>query len=198
MNAKSVALAITFAAVAITLNVVRIPTFYYPGTSYQLVQIPIVVAFLLFGVRIGVLVGVLSVAGWLILFPLGALGFLVYPMDLVSSLIMFAGLFVANKFMVRNGSGSVSVWKSSAVGLTAFAVVFRGGIMPIIDYGVVYHVLVPLVLGITVPEAAIVGLVPSFILYNATVPLFTIPIAYVVAIKVARYLRIEPSLLRLG
>jgi len=195
MNAKSVALAITFAAVAITLNVVRIPTFYYPGTSYQLVQIPIVVAFLLFGVRIGVLVGVLSVAGWLILFPLGALGFLVYPMDLVSSLIMFAGLFVANKFMVRSGSGSVSVWKSSVVGLTAFAVVFRGGIMPIIDYGVVYHVLVPLVLGITVPEAAIVGLVPSFILYNVTVPLFTIPIAYVVAKKVARYLKIQPSLL---
>src|SRR5512139_3193644 len=98
MNAKSVALTVTFAAVAIALNAVRIPTIYYPGTSYQISQIPIVVAFLLFGARVGVLVGVLSVAGWLTLFPLGALGLLVYPMEFVSLSIMFAGLFVATRF----------------------------------------------------------------------------------------------------
>ena len=68
--------------------------------------------------------------------------------------------------------------------------------MPFLSYGVMYHILLPLVLGISIPEATIAALVPSFVLYNVTVPLYTVPIAYIVATKVSRYLRIEPHLLR--
>lgn len=197
MNAKSIALTITFGAVAIALNAVRIPTIFYPGVPYQLSQIPILVAFLLFGTEIGVLVGVLNVAGGLALFPLGPSGIIIYPMDLVSVLIMFAGLYVASRFIRLNEEREGSVfWKKPVVGLTTFATAFRGGIMPLIDYGVIYHVLLPLVLGLRLPEAYIAGLVPAFILYNVTVPLYTVPIAYIVAKRTSKYLEIEPRFLR--
>jgi hypothetical protein len=197
MNAKSIALTITFAAVAIALNAVRIPTIFYPGVPFQISQIPIVVAFLLFGTEIGVLVGVLNVAGGLALFPLGPSGIIIYPMDLVSVLIMFAGLYVARRFITLNEETEGSAfWKKPVFGLTTFATAFRGGIMPLIDYGVIYHVLFPLVLGLRLPEAYIVGLVPAFVLYNVTVPLYTVPIAYIVAKHTSKYLEIASRILR--
>ena len=196
MNTKSIALIIAFAAVAIASNAIRIPAIFYPGTYYDFSQIPIVIAFLLFGTKIGVLVGVFTAAGELALFPLGPSSIIVYPMEFVSVLIMFAGLFVASRSVINNGeSERVPFWKKPVVGLTAFAVLFRGGIMPFIDYGVIHHVLAPLVFGY-VPEAYIIGLMPFSVLYNVTVPLYVVPIAYVVATRVGMYLKIELHFLR--
>jgi hypothetical protein len=195
MNSKSIALVITFAAVAIALNVVRIPTIFYPGSYFQFSQIPIVIAFLLFGAKVGVLVGVLNIAGGLILFPIGAVGLIVYPMDFVSSLLMFAGMWLASKFMIRyNESERFPMLKKPAVGLTLGATAVRVGIMPFLDYAVVYHILVPLILGKSPPEAFILGLVPAFVLYNTIVPLYVVPVVYVVASKVSKHLKIEMSL----
>jgi riboflavin transporter FmnP len=180
-----------FAAVAIALNAVRIPSVFHPGASYQFSQIPIIVAFLLFGARIGFSVGILNMAGGLLLFSTGPSSIIAYPMGLISVLVVFAGLYAGSKFIKNN-------WKSThtAIGLTFFAVVLRGCLMPFVDYGLLYHVLVPLVLGVSLPEADIVGLIPAFILYNVTVPLYTVPFAYVVATKVGNHLKIEPRFLR--
>jgi riboflavin transporter FmnP len=191
MNTKSIALIITFAAVAIALNAVRIPSVFDPGASYQFSQIPIIVAFLLFGVRIGFSVGILNMAGGMLLFSTGPTTIITYPMGLVSVLVMFAGLYAGSRFITKNGKSL-----HTAIGLTFFAVVLRGFIMPFVDYGVLYHVLVPLVLGVSLPEAFIAGLIPAFILYNVTVPLYTIPLAYVVATKVGNHLKMEPRFLR--
>jgi len=197
MNAKSIALTIIFTAVALALNAIRIPTIFYPGIPYQISQIPIVIAFLLFGTKIGVLVGILNVAGGLTLFPLGPSGIIVYPMDLVSVLIMFAGLYVASRFITLNvDTKELAFWKKPVVGLTLFATASRVGTMPLIDYGVTYHFLLPLVFGLRLPEAYITGLVSAFALYNVIVPLYTIPIAYIVATKVGNHLKIESQLVK--
>lgn len=198
MNSKSIALVITFAAIAITLNAVRIPTVFYPGTFFQLSQIPIVIAFLLFGAKIGIFVGLLNLVGGLALFPAGAAGGLfVYPFDFVSLLIMFAGIWLASMIIQsRREPGRFSVLKKPVLGLTVGAVALRAGIMPFIDYALVYHVLVPLLLGIEPPEAYISGLVPFFVLYNVIIPLYVVPVAYVVAARVKKHLKIEASYLR--
>jgi len=197
MNARSIALIATFAAIAIALNTIRIPTIYWPGFSYHFNEIPIVVAFLLFGPKIGALVGVLHLAGQLALFPIGPTGIVAYPMGLVALLLMLFGVYLASSFTSRRATSEKPPnEKKRTIYLTAFAAASRGGIMPFLAYGVMYRVLLPLVLGISIPEAYIAALVPSFVLYNVTVPLYTIPIAYVVATKVGRYLKIEPRLLR--
>jgi len=190
MNARSIALIVAFAAVAIALNVVRVPVLYLPGLSYTAIEIPVVAAFLLFGFKIGVLVEVLHVMGQLVLFPAGPEGFVVYPMGSVAVLLMFVGMFVAKKFLThKTGLEETLHVKRSTLYLTAFATLFRGGLMPLIDYGLLYHVLLPIVLRFSIPEAYIAGLIPGFILYNVTVALYTIPIAYIIAARVRKYLQ---------
>ncbi len=195
MNAKSTALVIAFAAIAIALNVVKIPTIFYPGTFFEFSQIPIIIAFMLFGSRTGILVGFLNLVGSLALFPLGN-GIIVYPMDFLALLLMFAGVYLASKHVKRSDeSGTTSIWRKRVIGLTGFATAFRGGIMPIVDYLFIYHFLIQVVLGITRSEALILAMVPSFILYNALMPLYTIPVAYLIAARVSKYLKIAPCFL---
>jgi riboflavin transporter FmnP len=197
MNSKSIALVITFAAVAIALNAIRIPTVFYPGTYFQFSQIPVVIAFLLFGVRTGVLVGLLNLAGGLALFPIGVAGLIVYPADFLSSLLMIAGIWIARKFTnYGNESRRFPVFKKPAIGLILGAIALRTGIMPFFDFAVVYHFLVPLIFGIRPSEGYILGLVPAFVLYNAIVSFYTVSAAYVVAAKVSKHLKIETSFLR--
>jgi riboflavin transporter FmnP len=197
MNTRSIAVIAVFAAVSIALNVVRIPTFYWPGLSYTLGEIPIVVAFLLFGFKIGILAEALRIVGLEIFFPAGLTGALTYPIGGISIFLMISGLYLARRLITHKfGSAKFFGEKKSAIYLTAFAVASRGGIMPLFDYGLMYHALLPLALGYIIPEAYILALVPSFVLYNITVALYTVPIAIVVALKVSKYLKIEPVLLK--
>src|SRR5512136_231357 len=101
MNTKSVTLIITFAAVAIALNAVRIPTFYWPGMFYTLCDIPIVIVFLLFGFKIGLMVEGIHVLGQEIFFPVGPGAVVAYPMGFVTNLLMVSGIYVASRFIAH-------------------------------------------------------------------------------------------------
>jgi len=197
MNAKSITLIAIFAAVAIALNAIKIPSIYWPGFNYTFCEIPIVVSFLLFGFKIGVLVEVLHIAGQLLLFPVGLAGFAGYTPGLVVMLLMFFGLYLASRLITRKASSEKPFsMRKSTIYLTAFPIAIRGTLMPFFDYGVTYHFLFPLFLQISIPEAYVAALVPGFILYNVTVPLYTVPIAYVVATRVSRALKIELRFLK--
>jgi riboflavin transporter FmnP len=194
MNTRSLALSITFAAIAIALNAVKIPTIYWPGASYGFSEIPIVAAFLLFGPRIGVLVGLLNFAGQEVLFPLGAPFMAAYPIALTGLLFMLLGTYLAAKYLARKRTEETCSERKRMFYLTAFSSATRGAIMPVIIYEIFYHVMLPLV-GIRIPEAILVGLIPSFFVFALTVPLYTIPIAYFIATKVSKSLQIEPYLM---
>ena len=189
MKTKSIALAITFAAFAIGLTAFRIPTLFYPGGFFRFSQIPVVIAFLLFGFRIGALVGFVTLIGQIAVFPFNAGAiFIAYPMDFASLMVMFGGMYFSNWLKTNHNLRKYYFLKNPAIGLTSFAVLFRGSIMPLADYAVTFHVLVPFLLQIEVPEAYIAALVPSFIAYNLIVPLYTVPAAYIVAKRVAQFL----------
>ncbi len=196
MNSKSIALLIIFAAVAISLNAIRIPTVFRPGGFFQFSQIPIVVAFILFGARMGVLVGILNLAGGFVLFPIGPNGVLVYPMDFLSLLLMFAGMLLVSQFNTHGKASSrFPLLKKPLVSLTLGATPIRAGLMPLVDYAVA-RTLVPLVIGIKLPEAYLLGLFPAYILYNVIIPLYVVPVAFVVAAKVSKHLNLQLSFFR--
>ncbi len=197
MNTRSIAVVAVFAAVSIALNAVRIPTIYWPGLYYTFAEIPIAVAFILFGFRIGILAEALHILGVELLFPRGLVAAATYPLGVVSITLMLFGVYLATRIIARRvKTGKPPSEKKSAAYLTALGIAARGGIMPFFDYGLMYHILLPLTLGYVIPEAYIVALIPSFIVYNITVALFTIPIAYGIAVRVSKYLRIEPALLK--
>jgi hypothetical protein len=77
--------------------------------------------------------------------------------------------------------------------LTALGITFRAAIMPILDFSLLYHILLPLALGRNFTEAFMLALVPGMVIFNATVPLYTIPISYFVAKKVSRSLKMSSS-----
>lgn len=189
MKTKEIALAITFAAVAIALTAIKIPTLFYPGGFFRFSQIPILVAFLLFGFRSGVLIGFVTLIGQIAVFPTSASAiFIAYPTEFVSLLLMFAGMYSSNILLKRNEPSRSFLIKKAATRLTVFAVLFRGSIMPLFDYFIVFHILVPLVVQITPLESYIVGLVPSFVAYNLIVPLYSVPAAYFIAKRASRSL----------
>ncbi len=191
MNTKSLALSIIFAAIAISLNAVKIPTIYWPGASYSFFEIPIVAAFLLFGPKVGVLVALLNFAGQEVLFPLGAPFVAAYPIALTGLLFMLLGTYLATKYLARKRTEKPCSDRKRMFYLTAFASATRGAIMPVIIYEAFYRIMLPL-LGIKIPETILVGLIPGFFVFALTVPLYTIPIAYVIATKVSKSLQIEP------
>jgi riboflavin transporter FmnP len=195
MNARSYALIATFAALAVVLNTIRIPTVYWPGMFYTLCDIPVVVAFLIYGFKIGILVEVLHILGQEIFFPAGPAGIVVYPMGLIYHTLMFSGIYLAGKFINRRAASPGQFGeKKRAVYFTFFAAAFRGGLMPVIDSAVLYNILLPLVLGVAIPEAYIFALVPSFVLYNVTTTLYLVPVAYLLARRVSNYLGLKPQL----
>jgi riboflavin transporter FmnP len=196
LNSKSLALTATFSSLAIILNAIRIPTFYWPNMIYLLADIPVIIAFLLYGFKTGILVEILHILGQLIFFPVGTAGFVAYPTGLLINLLMFSGIYLANKFIVsETGFKNHNTEKKKAIIFTGFAAIIRTGIMPIYDFFIFYHLLLPLALGVSIPEIYIIGLVPSFVLYHFTTTLYTIPTAYLIARKVSNYLKIKPTYL---
>ena len=196
MNSRSISLIATFAALAITLNAIRIPTFYWPGWFYTFAEIPVLVAFLIFGFKIGLLVEVVHIAGQEIFFPVGTGGIVVYPMGLIVMPLMVFGFYLARKFRICNqASGNQISEKKTVIFLTGAATALRGGLMPIVDFFVVYQLLLPLALGRVIPVAYVAGLMPAFIVYNVTSALYAVPVAYFIARQACKHLRLEARLL---
>jgi riboflavin transporter FmnP len=196
MDAKSIALITIFAALAIVLNAVRIPTFYWGNYVYTLSEIPVLAAFLIYGLKIGLLVEVIHIAGQEMFFPVGVGGIVVYPMGLIVMPLMVFGIYLAKKLINRKSASENQISeKRKAIYYAGIVAAVRGGLMPFADYFILYNFLLPLVLDRVFPSAYLAGLVPAFIIYNVTCALYAVPIAYFVARQASKHLRIEPRLL---
>jgi len=194
MNVRSIAMIALFAASALALNTIRIPTFYLPGLTYTFSAIPIVIAFLLFGPKIGILTETLHVAGQLVVFPIGPPGFVVYPMGFVAVLFMFAGMYPAALFINRKDlSGSPLKKGKQTILFTASAIALRAAIMPFFTYILFTGFVFPLFLQSMIPESY---LLVFALLYNVTSTLYTVPVAYMLARKVSKPLGTETRMFR--
>jgi riboflavin transporter FmnP len=155
LNARSIALISTFAALAIALNTIRIPSIFWPGFAYSFCEIPVLVAFLIFGFKIGFLVEALHIAGQEMFFPAGPAGIVVYPMGFIFVPLMFSGIYLASKFIARRALSEKQISeKKRVIYFAGFATALRGGIMP----------------------------------------LYVVPVAYLVAKRVSKYLKMETSI----
>jgi len=196
LDARSVALIAVFSAIAISLNAIRIPSVYWSNISYGFYEIPVLVAFIIYGFKIGYLVEILHIMGQEIFFPMGVGAVVVYPMGLIFHMFMFSGIYLANKLINRKiAKGKKVSEKKTVIYFTGLATALRGGLMPIIDYAVLYSILIPIALGISIPQTYILALVPSFIIYNVTSTLYTVPIAHLIALKTSKHLRIKAKFL---
>ena len=160
-----------FVALAIILNlVVKIPAPYAGFLTYEIWEIPIVAAFLLFGFSIAIPVAALNFL-ILLMFPGVILAGPLY--NLIALLSMLGGVALALKI-----SKSFSSKYSPVVLATVFGTVFRVLVMTPVN-AILLQFSPPL--GFGLHYLAVLPLLPPIAFFNGTVAIYTIPIAFIVA-----------------
>ncbi len=188
LNTKAIAITIIFAALTIALIPLKIPAMYLVGFYYRFWEIPIVAAFLLFGPRCGVSVAVLGTLAELTLFfgPTGVIG---PPVAFWVTMNMLLGVYVADRLLKRKASQDRYFGIKKVTYFTVLGTLSRIAISPVVTY-VLYSLLIPLVGGPSFSDAYLMAIIPITMLFGATITLYTIPIAYLIARVVSRNLKI--------
>jgi uncharacterized membrane protein len=189
MNSKAIGSVIAFTALATALNLIRIPAPYVLTHSYQLGDIILVIAFLLFGVKIGLTVAIFNMFASMLIFP-NPVGIIGAPYYLFSILTMILGVYLYGKIIKPRIQNKPYFNAKSATLCTVCSVLTRTLMMLPMDF-LVFPYLVSLVSGWSLTEAfnSVFMVMPGIILYNITVPIYVIPISYVVTKKVALHLK---------
>ncbi len=176
---QRIAFVANLAAISVLLDLIfDIPAPYAPFLKYEFWEIPIVVAFIAAGFGTGLVVGVINV----LVLEFTKPGIPSGPwFNFAALLSMVAGIYIAEKVLRHEGI------KASNVALfTAFGALARVAVMTFVNL-----VLLPLPypVGFSLPLQAVVALLPLIGLFNLTLSLYTIPIAYIVVKGIATYTR---------
>jgi riboflavin transporter FmnP len=185
MNTKTIATIVVFAALTIVLNLwaPKIPA-PPPVTflKYQIWEIPIVTAFLLFGLLVGTFIAVINTLMLFVVFP-GDLP--TGPLfNLYAVLSMLFGIYLIQKILAKRLSkqNKAIVVTSS----TVFGIVLRVAVMILINYALLRY---PPPFGFGAPEEQILLWLPFIGIFNAILALYTIPIGYFIAEAVRRAIK---------
>jgi riboflavin transporter FmnP len=202
MNTRTLALIIVFVALTSAINIFspKIPFPPAPFLYYNLWEIPIVVAFLLFGPQTGFSIAVLNTLILLISFPGNLPTGPFY--NFIAVIAMLLGVFTGYKIATYNcPKEKISDFlKRHALGLsismTVLGIITRVAITTVTNYFLIEQPS-PIGFGSFFPfggftgHAAIIAFLPFSVLFNATQALFTIPIGLVVAIAVVSRFKIQ-------
>lgn len=184
VNTKTVTVIIVFAALAIVLNLspLKIPAPYAPYLIYQIWEIPIVAAFLLYGTRVSVLIALLNTLTLIALFP-GSLP--TGPLyNLAAILGMLFGIGLMNVLVKKRSLKQEAI---VATLFTASGVVSRTALMAFVNYVCLRF---PPPIGYGLPEEGVVAAIPFVIIFNLTLALYTIPLGYSVTKAVKSYTKV--------
>ncbi len=176
MNSKTIAVIAVFTAltVALVLSPAKIPAPYAPFLKYQIWEIPIVAAFILYDPSVGVSISVMN--------TIVLLG--VYPGDLPTGplynlaavLSMLLGIYVMHKLIAAHSTRRQEM--ILVISSTALGTIIRVGIMSIVNLVFLQY---PYPVGFEMPMGAIVAVLPLIGLFNGTLALYTIPVGYFLA-----------------
>jgi riboflavin transporter FmnP len=195
MNTKALAATAVFAALTIALNPAFTNIFFYApfaqGLVYQIWEIPVIVAFLIISPLAGVTISLLNTAVLLVVFP-GALPTGPFY-NLAATLSMQLGIYTAYVFAKRVTKGKAENANSTyepkwAVLSTAMGIVFRVVAMTIVLY---FALPQNPPIGFAFPETLMLGYLPFAAIFNASLALYTILTAYVIARLVKKNLKLN-------
>jgi riboflavin transporter FmnP len=174
LNTKTTAAIAVFTAISLALvfSPAKFPAPFAPFLKYQIWEIPIVVAFLIFGAKVGFSTSIINTLVLLAIYPgdlpIGPL----YNLAAVSSMLL--GIYViqkqGNHFKHRP---EILVFLS-----TAFGIILRVAIMSIANWAFLQF---PYPIGYSLPPQVILGMLPIIALFNATLVLYTVPVGYFIS-----------------
>jgi hypothetical protein len=186
VNTKAITLTIALTAVTVVLNPrfsgIAIPSFV-PALWFQIWEIAVVTAFFLLGLKSAVFVAILNAIvlqavtpGTAFNEPLG---------NLVAILSTLVGVYVAYKLLdFRKSQGTHIPRRQLVLFSTALGIIFRLAIMPLFLY------IVTSLLGMSI----IMAMLPLFEIYDLIVALYTVPLGYLIASVVNRYVKLNSKI----
>jgi hypothetical protein len=192
VNAKTIALIITFAGLAMVLNPaisgIAFPFPPLPSLYFQIWEIPLIIAFMLFGFNVALPADLLNAAFLIAVFPGPSQPY--YAISAVATFGMMLGIYLASKLVARNVSEDKSVSRAKFVSVSvALAILFRVVFMAVLMFGVLYFD--PLGVFPPIPTMYIVATVlPLQAIFNVIMPIYTIPTGYLIAKIVSKNLKV--------
>ena len=186
MNTKEIALVIAFSAVTVVLNPrfsgIAIPSFV-PTLWFQLWEIAVVAAFFLLGIKSAVVVALLNAVVLLAISPGTAFN---EPItNLLAILSTMVGVYAAYKLLDLKSSGETPIPRQKIILFsTALGIISRLAIM------LPYLYIVASFFGISL----IIAILPLFAIYDLIVALYTVPLGYLIASAVNRYVKLTSKI----
>jgi riboflavin transporter FmnP len=189
MDTKRVALVAVFAALAIVLSPgisrISVPSPFF-GLPYQVWEIPIFVAFLLLGPKPGLLIALIGSAAVVAFHPT-----LMAVSGVLAFFAMLGGFYLAYKLVARNvPPRTIASTRKTVIATTAGGIIFRIGVMIVQNY-----YMLPMFLslnGLDSSPSVVLGFyIPLVALFNATEPLYVIPVSYFVAKAIESNLKLD-------
>jgi riboflavin transporter FmnP len=161
-----------FSALAIILNlVIKVPAPFAPFLTYQLWEVPIFSALLIFGAEVGVAVAVVNLVVLQVIFPGPLPSGPLY--NLAAILATMLGVAPVHRLVSRLGRGVVMV----TVAATAVGAASRVLVMTVVN-GVFLPYGYPI--GFNIPVAALPGILALIAVFNATLVVYTVPLSYAI------------------
>lgn len=186
MNPKTIATIAVFSAlsIALSLSPLKFPAPYEPFLYYQLWEIPIVVAFLLYGAKVGISIPVINTIVLFVFFQGGLPAGPLYNFIAIVSMLLGIYLIqktIGNKF--SKGRETILTALSTTLG-----VIMRVAVMTVVNW-IVLPMDAPF--GYSIPPGALPGYVGTTAFFNATIVLYTIPIGYIIARAIGSRTKIQ-------
>jgi hypothetical protein len=196
MNTKMLATIIMFVSLAAAIDAfvpkIPFPVPLYSYLYYNLWEIPVVVIFMLYGLKSAIPVAVLNAFILVIIFPGNLISGPFY--NLIAVLSMLLGVFAGYKIATYRCPKEtlVQFMKKHQLGLgismTTLGITTRVLITTITNY---YLIAQPPPIGFSFPYGVVLAFLPFSALFNATQALLTIPLALVTSIAVISALKIK-------
>ncbi len=182
---RSIAITVVFAALAIALNPafsrIAIPAPFFPFISYQIWEIPIVAAFLMIGPKYGTFAALISGAILFAFFPgVVSLG------DVLACLSVLSGIYCYQTHRSQKTTTGYRHGKRAIISYVALGTIFRVLIMAVLDY---VFLLRPIA-GIYLEESLVIASILLIAVFNATQPLYTIPLGYAIARTISKNVKV--------
>jgi len=186
MNTRRLTLTIIFIALTAALNVAgpKIPAPYAPFLIYQVWEIPIVVGFLAMGPKIGLAITAINALILFAVFP-GSLPTGPFY-NLIAVLSMLLGIYLPYKLATRNcptenlSNFLQQHFKLISVSATTLGIALRIAITTPTNY---LALQLPYPFGFGLNSGGAIALLPLIAVFNATVALYTVPVALAITVS---------------
>lgn len=194
LKTRALSFIVIFTALAAALNVYgpKIPAPYAPFLYYQLWEIPLVIAFLAIGPKSGIAVTVINTLILLAVFPGSLPTGPIY--NLIAVLSMLLGVYIPYR-IATHGCKTENIGNYLrqhlaviSVSATTLGIVLRVALMTGINYFALQQ---PYPIGFSMPQIDVLLFLPLGAIFNATVAVYTIPIAIGITAAILSRVKIQ-------